>query len=129
MMEPSKALKFCNRWLQAWTGNRPDELIKFYSFNAFYADPANPKGLTGHERIFPYFKKLLAANPAWRWRCRELFPTEKGFIVKWQAAIPVRETEIIEYGLDIVEMSHDRITRNEVYFDRTKLLSALKNTS
>src|SRR5215813_5626253 len=32
--------EFCRRWLSAWTGNRPQELIQFYSADAYYRDPA-----------------------------------------------------------------------------------------
>jgi hypothetical protein len=33
--------------------------------------------------------------------------------------------EVVEHGLDIVEVSQGRIARNEVFFDRTQLLAAL----
>jgi len=33
---------------------------------------------------------------------------------------------IAEYGLDIVEISNDKIIRNEVYFDTTSLLKTIK---
>ena len=118
---------FCQNWLTSWTGNNPEKLISFYSKTAYYQDPANPKGLKGHDRIFPYFKKLLAANPKWIWRMTEAYPTEKGFILKWKATIPVKSEEITEYGMDIIELEDDKIIRNEVYFDRTELISLLKS--
>ncbi len=31
-----------------------------------------------------------------------------------------------EYGMDIVEIERGRITRNEVYFDRSSILEALR---
>ena len=117
---------YCKDWLSAWTGNNPSELIKFYDEHAYYRDPANIHGLKGHREILPYFKKLLASNPNWRWEEEELYPTVKGFIVKWKARIPVGEEEVLEYGMDIVEMKKGKITRNEVFFDRTKILSTLK---
>jgi len=116
---------FCQKWLTSWTGNNPEKLISFYSKTAYYQDPANPKGLKGQGKLFPYFKKLLAANPKWVWRMTEVYPTEKGFILKWKAIIPVNSKEIIEYGMDIVELKVDKIIRNEVYFDRTELLNLL----
>ena len=33
---------------------------------------------------------------------------------------------IAEYGLDIVEISNDKIIRNEVYFDTASLLKTIK---
>ena len=117
---------FCQNWLTSWTGNNPEKLISFYSKTAYYQDPANPKGLKGHDKIFPYFKKLLAVNPKWIWRMTEAYPTEKGFVLKWRAIIPVKSEKIVEYGMDILELEGDKIIRNEVYFDRTELISLLK---
>ncbi|MBI2519719.1 MAG: nuclear transport factor 2 family protein [Bdellovibrio sp.] len=100
--------------MDAWSGNRPDFLLSFYSENAYYQDPAHPNGLRGHHEILSYFKKLLAKNPNWRWECQEIFSTEKGFTLKWCAHIPGLNPII---GLDIVEITDNQITRNEVYFD------------
>ena len=126
-MDEREIIEFCNPWLVAWTGNNPEKLIEFYSEDAFYLDPAKPKGLKGREEIFQYFKKLLAANPNWIWESVEVFPTKKGFTAKWKATIPVGTKVIIEYGMDIVEVENGKMKRNEVYFDTSNLLSALKN--
>jgi hypothetical protein len=124
-MELKAAEELCSRWLAAWTGNRPDKLIEFYSADAFYSDhPAHRDGFSGHEQILPYFKRLLAQNPAWKWETVEIFPTNKGFTLKWKATIPAGNTTVIEYGVDIVEVADGKITRNEVYFDRVALLKA-----
>jgi hypothetical protein len=124
-MEREEILGFCEKWLPAWEGNRPDDLIQFYSDNALYIDPANKKGLKGRGQILPYFRKLLAANPNWKWVPIEVFPTELGFVAKWKATIPVRTEVITECGMDIVEIERGKIRRNEVYFDRSTLLEAL----
>ncbi|MGE5544385.1 MAG: nuclear transport factor 2 family protein, partial [Bacillota bacterium] len=110
-----------------WTGNNPEKLIDYYSRDAFYSDPANKGGLKGYEQLMAYFRKLLAANPGWKWEVVEIFPTEKGFTLKWKATIPIGSEQVIEYGLDIVEVENGKITRNEVYFDRTALLTVLNS--
>jgi len=125
-MERQEILDFSGRWLPAWEGNRPDNLIEFYSDDASYIDPANKEGLAGRDQIFPYFKKLLAANPSWKWAPIEVFPTHLGLVAKWKATIPVGREVITEYGMDIVEIEQGKITRNEVYFDRSNLLESLK---
>ena len=125
-MEREEILDFCGKWLPAWEGNRPDELIGFYSDDALYIDPANKEGLKGHDQVFPYFKNLLAANPNWKWHTVEVFPTDAGFVAKWKATIPVGTEVITEYGMDIVEIERGRITRNEVYFDRSNFLETLR---
>jgi len=117
--------KFCNEWLSAWTGNNPDKLISFYSENAYYQDPAKPKGIIGQREIKVYFRKLLALNPNWKWEMEEVFPYSIGFTLKWKATIPVGNTVITESGMDIVEIENDRIIRNEVYFDRTKWIEEI----
>ena len=121
-MDKNSLQLFADRWLASWTGNRPDVLIDFYSQDAFYLDPAKPNGLSGRENILTYFKKLLQKNPNWKWTREEIFPTEKGFTLKWKAEIPIANENLILFGLDIVEMTGDKISRNEVYFDRYDLL-------
>jgi len=125
-MQHDELAQFINSWLKAWTGNDPEQLLSYYSNDALYIDPANRDGLQGHNNILPYFKKLLAANPDWVWTLKELFPTEKGATFKWHAKIPVGDLLVEETGLDILEIESGKITRNEVYFDRTKLLSAMR---
>lgn len=72
--------------------------------------------------MLAYFQKLLSKNPDWKWHAVELFETEKGFTLKWQAHIPVNGKELILQGLDIVELQGNLISRNEVYFDRVPWL-------
>jgi hypothetical protein len=74
----------------------------------------------------PYFKKLLKNNPDWKWTYEEIILNEKGFTLKWKAVIPVGQIEIIEFGVDIVEIVNNKITRNEVYFDTLNLINAIQ---
>ena len=77
-------------------------------------------------------KKLLKRNPNWKWKLIELFPTEKGYNLKWKATIHIGTEQIIEYGMDIVELdptNKRKIRRNEVYFDRTQFFSTLQSQS
>lgn len=125
-MDEAQATAFCTRFLAAWTGNRPEELLAFYAEDAFYRDPGRPQGLRGHAELRPYFTRLLAANPAWVWTLVELHLTGNGFTLKWHASIPAGAATVEEDGLDIVEVADGRITRNEVYFDRVGLTKALQ---
>ena len=111
------AREFCHRWLAAWTGNHPELLIRFYAPGAYYSDPARPGGLRGHDEILPYFRKLLAKYPDWTWEPREVFPIERGFVLKWLAAVPTPRGDVTAEGLDLVEVDGEAIARNEVYFD------------
>ena len=125
-MKIKDAELFCGSWLPAWTGNNPETLIKFYAHNAFYLDPSNKQGLKGHNEILPYFIRLLKNNPNWIWTHEEIFPTDDGFTLKWKAVIPVRNSNVIEYGMDIVAIADGKITRNEVYFDTLTLSNAIR---
>jgi hypothetical protein len=124
-MELKAAQELCSRWLPAWTGNRPEVLINFYSADAFYSDTSRRGGLHGHAELLPYLKRLLAQNPQWKYEPLEIFPTDKGFTLKWKAVIPVGNTAVVEYGVDIVEVAGNLITRNEVYFDSAAMLKVL----
>ena len=122
-MTNTEATAFCKVWLAAWTGNQPDQLIQFYDFKAYYQDPAQPQGLRGRDAILIYFTKLLRRNPTWVWKQEEIFLTQQGFTLKWKAEIPAPSQTLELTGLDIVELEADLITRNEVYFDPTPLLT------
>ena len=75
------------------------------------------------------FTKLLKKNPDWVWTTREVIPTAKGFVLKWIATIPVQSYSATIEGLDILELREDKITRNEVYFDRSALLKSYRDPS
>ena len=121
-----EARAFAARWLPAWTGNNPARLASFYSEDAFYSDPAVPGGVRGREALVGYFTRLLAHNPAWVWTHRGSIPIEDGFLNRWHASIPVGDRTIEAEGVCTVQLRDGLIYRNEVYFDRSALLSALK---
>ncbi len=125
-MKKEELLDYCTTWLSAWTGNDPDKLLEFYADDALYVDPVNQDGLKGKDAIREYFVKLLDMYRDWEWRPIEIFPIENGMVVKWECDIPVGSRVLHETGVDIVELRGDKITRNEVYFDRTRLVEALK---
>jgi ketosteroid isomerase-like protein len=125
-MEKPEALALCDRWLPLWTGNRPEELSAVYSDDVFYRDPAKPDGITGRTALLAYLKRLLAPFPGWVWTAEDVFPIEGGFVLRWKAKIPVGGMTVKEDGMDLVLVRDGLITRNEVYFDRTALLAAMK---
>ena len=112
--------------MPAWTGNRPEYLISFYSDDAFYSDPYIAQGLKGKEQLLGYFRKLISIYPNWKYEHVEIFPTKNGFTLKWMLSIPINNETVVDYGVDIVEISNDKIIRNEVYFDTTRIMKAIK---
>jgi steroid delta-isomerase-like uncharacterized protein len=125
-MELEQAKEFCERWLPAWTGNRSDLLISFYADDAFYSDPYIPQGLKGKEKLLAYLRKFISVFPNWKYEYVEIFSTTNGFTLKWKVSLPVNNETVVDYGLDIVEISDGKIRRNEVYFDTARLMKAIK---
>lgn len=118
-----EARHFAERWLPAWTGNDPDRLVDFYADDVFYLDPAIPAGITGKPALLAHLRKLLAYNPDWVWTQIEAIPLLDGFLNKWKASMPVGATMLEIYGVCTVQLNADgKIYRNEVYFDRSRLL-------
>jgi hypothetical protein len=121
----SEAREFVARWLPAWTGNDPERLAAFYTDDAFYSDPAVPEGVRGKEALLAYFSALLARFPDWVWTNTGSTPMEGGFLNHWHASIPVGGTVVECDGVCTVRLRDGLIERNEVFFDRTELLTAI----
>jgi hypothetical protein len=125
-MNKQEAKEFASKWLPVWTGNKPEILAGFYSDDCFYLDPAIPSGVNGKKELLTYFKKLLSQNPDWIWTQIEPIPMEGGFLNKWLAKIPVGKKVIECVGVCFVQFdSEEKIKRNEVYFDRSELISEI----
>lgn len=126
-MNKEEAKEFASRWLPAWTGNDPVKLADFYSEDCFYLDPAIPAGVNGKKQLLQYFNQLLSQNPEWVWTQIEPISMEGGFLNKWLAKIPVGRKVIECVGVCFVQFDHQgKIKRNEVYFDRSGLISEIQ---
>ncbi len=117
---------FISEWLKAWTGNgNPEQaflLCGFYSDDFVYSDPFMRNGIRDRQQLLRYFSALLQANPNWHWNALEIIPTAEGCTLLWEAHIPVGNEILRETGLDILEFTNNRISRNEVWFDRSHWL-------
>ena len=126
-IDSDDARAFAERWLPAWSGNRPKLLASFYTDDAVYSDPAIPNGVQGRDAVLAYFTKLLARNPEWVWVHRGSIPLQDGFLNKWHASIPAAGQLIEADGVCTVQMRGELIYANHVFFDRAPLLHALAN--
>ena len=124
-VSPKDAKSFAERWLPAWTGNRPELLVSFYTNDAFYCDPAVPSGVLGQEALLAYFTKLLGNNPDWIWVQRGSIPIQDGFLNHWHASIPVGSQTVEVEGVCSVQLRDGLIYSNQVFFDRSDLLAAI----
>jgi hypothetical protein len=121
-----EARDFAERWLPAWTGNQPERLVAFYTEDAFYSDPAVPAGMRGRAALLAYFGRLLALNSSWVWRQRGSLAIPDGFLNLWHATIPVADRVFEADGVCTVQLRDGRIYSNQVFFDRSELLDALR---
>jgi hypothetical protein len=123
--DAQRARAFAEIWLPAWSGNRPEHLVSFYTDDVYYADPAIPAGVRGRQALLSYFTKLLSRNPNWVWTHRGSIPMQDGFLNKWHASIPAGSAAVEIDGVCTVQIRDGRIYSNEVFFDRRELLQAI----
>jgi hypothetical protein len=128
-MNADDARAFAERWLPAWSGNRPELLASFYSADAVYSDPAIPEGVRGRDALLGYFTRLLARNPDWVWTHGGSIPMQDGFLNLWSASIPVGERTVRAQGVCTVQLREGLIYANHVFFDRSELVEALASVS
>lgn len=126
-LDAPTAAQFASHWLPAWSGNAPALLLSYYAENAFYRDPAVPAGLTGLPAIGAYFERLLGQFPDWVWTHTGSTPLGNGFLNRWKADIPTPARAVTCEGVCTVQLNDaGKIIRNEVFFDRSPLLDALR---
>ena len=104
------------RWLRAWTDKDVPALLSFYAEDVVYKDPQTAFGLTGHAALGAYLTGLFAATPPMRYDPDEVWPTAEGFCGRWFCEMtPPEGPATWMRGFDLVVMSGDKITVNEVY--------------
>jgi ketosteroid isomerase-like protein len=112
--------------LDAWNTHDVDRVVACYTPDLVYRDPNTRGEVRGADAFRRYLSKLFAA---WRmhWTAREIFPLAEtgGAAILWRAALtPTGGGATIEVdGMDLAVLDGDRLTRNEVYFDRAALAS------
>jgi SnoaL-like protein len=116
MLGPDEALAFAERWLPAWTGNRPQRLLAYYADDVFYSDPRVPEGVRGKPALTRYFTRLLSDYPDWVWEHERSVPLFDGFLNDWKATVPVGGEKRLWHGVCTVQIRQDRIYRDEVFF-------------
>ncbi len=114
---------FINNWLAAWTSQDIGRLLSFYSDTVEYLDPNTRGELKGHDAFRRYVGKLFSAWPKMAWRAKDIFEHTAvgGCTVTWRAEITKQDGQILSLdGMDLVFIADGIITRNEVYFDRSR---------
>ena len=83
-------------------------------------------GFDAQEALLAYFRKLLAQNPDWVWTHTGSIPLRDGFVNQWHASIPVGDLTLELDGICLVQIADGKIYSNQVYFDRSPLIAAVR---
>ena len=126
-MNTEEITRLTKNTLSAWNAQDVDRVISRYTEDCVYLDP-NPRGpVVGHEALRRYLSRLFQQ---WKmhWSLREFFPFADGSggAFLWQARLtPASGGKTAEIsGMDLVVLRGERMSRNEVYFDRTAVFSS-----
>ncbi|MFA6448932.1 MAG: nuclear transport factor 2 family protein [bacterium] len=117
--------QFINEWLVAWTAQDIDRLLSFYSDDMEYLDPNTRGELKGKDAFRGYVGKLFSAWPKMSWHAKTIFEHAGGSncTATWRAEITKPDGQILKLdGMDLILIADGKIIRNEVYFDRSRLI-------
>jgi ketosteroid isomerase-like protein len=124
-MNSNEMVELTEKALSAWNSQDVDNLLTFYTEDCIYLDPNTKGPAIGHASMRRYLTKLFQ-NWQMHWSLREFFPLseENGGAFLWHASLtPASGGKTTEVdGMDLIIIHGDRIYRNEVYFDRMKLM-------
>ncbi len=110
--------------LSAWNAHDVDRVVACYTEDCIYRDPNTRGAVAGREALRRYLTRLFRD---WRmhWSLREFFAFEDGSggAFLWDAELtPAAGGKSREIsGMDLVVLRGERLSRNEVYFDRMAL--------
>jgi ketosteroid isomerase-like protein len=128
-MDKVKMNELAVSFLDEWNSQDVERVVATYTDDVIYSDPNTRGKVNGAEDLRRYLVKLF---DAWQmtWALKEAFLFEggDGCAVLWHATI--RKTggsKVVEFdGMDLVLVRGERISRNEVNFDRATLLPLMQ---
>jgi ketosteroid isomerase-like protein len=126
-LDQERATALARVILDAWTRQDVASVIEHYTEDLAYADPNTPEPIRGRAAFSRYLERLFSE---WTlsWSLREAYPFADGAgaQILWTGTFRHRAggaTTSID-GMDLVLLDGDRIRRNDVVFDRSKLPGA-----
>jgi ketosteroid isomerase-like protein len=124
-MDRARAVEVAEKLLDAWNSQDVETVVDCYTEDVRYLDPNTRGYVEGRDALRSYLTKLFGAWEM-RWSLREAFPLseEDGAAVLWSARLrrAGEEADVEVEGMDLALVAPgDRLSRNEVYFDRAKL--------
>lgn len=124
-MDRARGIELTEKILDAWNSQDVERTVACYTEDCVYVDPNTRGAVEGREALRRYLTKLFER---WKmhWSLREFFPfgVEDGGAFLWHASLtPAAGGSTAEIdGMDLAVLRGDRLARNEVYFDRMKVM-------
>jgi ketosteroid isomerase-like protein len=129
MMNEEKLREITERFLAAWNAQDVEAVLGCYTDDLVYRDPNTRGEIRGADAMRSYLETLFSR---WimTWEPRSIFTlsNKEGVAALWHASFrrPNGTATVEADGMDLILIQGDRISRNEVYFDRTVLASLLE---
>ena len=126
-MDAERVKSLAEATLSAWNRQDVDGVVSCYTEDCVYLDPNTRGPVEGREAFSRYLSRLFQR---WKmtWSLREFFLFEdgNGGAFLWHAQLtPASGGKTAEIdGMDLVMLRGDKLSRNEVYFDRMALLGS-----
>lgn len=123
-MNRERAIELAERLLEAWNSQDVERVVDCYTADARYRDPNTRGYVEGSDAMRRYLTKLFGR---WQmhWTLREAHPMrdDDGAAVLWRAKFRPKgkDAEVEIDGMDLALVQGDRLSRNDVYFDRAAL--------
>jgi ketosteroid isomerase-like protein len=128
VMDERRMVELAEQFLAAWNTQEVERVLDCYTEDVEYLDPNTRGPVRGAEAMRRYLGKLFGRwQMHWSLSEAHLFAGGGGCAVLWRATftLPGGGETVEIRGMDRVEVRGDRIARNEVYFDRTRLAPLL----
>ena len=131
-MNYERAIEVAQGMLDAWNSQDVEKVIDCYTADVRYRDPNTDGTIDGSDAMRRYLTKLF---DRWQmhWKLREAYPLRDvdGAAVLWTATLRLRhgDAEVEIDGMDLAVVDGDRLSRNDVYFDRAALAPAATSRS
>jgi nuclear transport factor 2 (NTF2) superfamily protein len=125
-MDQQHAIRLAERLLESWNTQEVERVVDCYTEDVRYRDPNTRGFVEGTDALRRYLTKLFER---WQmhWALREAYPLRdaEGAAVLWRATLRPRsgDSEVEIDGMDLALAEGNRLSRNDVYFDRAALAS------
>jgi ketosteroid isomerase-like protein len=130
-MDQQRAIELAEQLLESWNTQEVERVADCYTDDVRYRDPNTRDFIEGSDALRRYLTKLF---DTWQmhWALREAYPFRdgEGAAVLWRATLRPRggDSEVQIDGMDLALVEGDRLSRNDVYFDRAALASLVSAT-